>query len=185
MPGHATLTVVRRPAHVNRLRAYKIYVDDVPVGFVKNGKSLSLPLSEGVHEAVAKIDWIRSIPFRFECIADQPICLRCETSTDPLEMLKAVVGRPSRHLAFNVRSSPSLSPATSRGPGRPVASALKSAAWWFFSCVLFGFVIAMMLDTDVVPQAISAKRSEAIGQASGIVGVLGAFLIYLRRVNAK
>ena len=53
--------IVRRPARFrDALRRYKLFVDGVPVGSLRNGGHIALEVSAGVHEFVARIDWCSS-----------------------------------------------------------------------------------------------------------------------------
>jgi len=70
------ITVTRKKAWADKIRSYKIYIDGVKVGKVREGKSWSKELSEGAHKIQLKIDWYSSktIEFdsseNFECITN-------------------------------------------------------------------------------------------------------------------
>lgn len=41
----------------DRLRAWRIFIDDKKVGKIKEGESLSFPIRSGEHELQLKVDW--------------------------------------------------------------------------------------------------------------------------------
>ena len=55
-----TLIVTRPRQYADRLRRYRIIVDEQEVGRVKAGDELRVELLEGEHRIVARIDWGRS-----------------------------------------------------------------------------------------------------------------------------
>ena len=54
--------LVRRPRlrYADRGRTYRVFVDDVDVGGVRNGETLEVPLSPGPHRVELRIDWTGS-----------------------------------------------------------------------------------------------------------------------------
>jgi hypothetical protein len=61
------LVIDRKSLRVNRLRKYKLIIDDKEVHYIKNGETLSLKLPTGEHGVYAKIDWLKSNRVNF-CI---------------------------------------------------------------------------------------------------------------------
>jgi hypothetical protein len=54
------LTIIRESSTVNAGRAYKVVLDGVVVGQVKNGQTAEFELTPGQHVLHLKIDWCRS-----------------------------------------------------------------------------------------------------------------------------
>jgi len=46
--------------HIDKLRAYKIYIDGVHRGDIRVGETKEFPVSDGFHTVQAKIDWCGS-----------------------------------------------------------------------------------------------------------------------------
>ena len=55
-----TLILTRPRQYADRLRQYRIIVDDQEVGRLSVGEELRVELPEGEHRMVARIDWARS-----------------------------------------------------------------------------------------------------------------------------
>lgn len=62
----AKLIIIRNSEYVNRLRAYRIYLDGVKLGNVANGDSKEFEVSAGQHQVWATIDWRSSRKISFE-----------------------------------------------------------------------------------------------------------------------
>ena len=58
----AKIIINRKSQWMNRMRAFKIFVDDQEVGSVKNGNSEELVVEEGVHVVYLKFGFYRSAP---------------------------------------------------------------------------------------------------------------------------
>jgi hypothetical protein len=59
------LTVVRDSGYADRLRAYKIMLDGVVIGTIRNGETKTFPIIPGSHSLSLKIDWCGSKPVKF------------------------------------------------------------------------------------------------------------------------
>jgi hypothetical protein len=70
MTEQAHLTVAR-PAGIWRdaVRAYRLMVDGAPVGQIRKGETLRVPISPGRHRVEARIDWTGSRAVEFEAAA--------------------------------------------------------------------------------------------------------------------
>lgn len=64
-----TLTVRRERAWTDRWRRYRILVDGVEVGHLRQGEALSVTVEPGPHELQARIDWCGSRPLVVDCRA--------------------------------------------------------------------------------------------------------------------
>lgn len=176
MTDSATLTLVRVKAHPNRLRAYRILVDDREIGVVKNGETFSATLAAGRHRVIAKIDWLKSAPLEVTCVAGTTAFVRCQTSGHPIEILNATLGRPSQHLVLSMHDSGVAdgTPDGAAAQSDSFAQRMKRAAVWFGACIAVGIVLAVLVDNDEVSPALTARRHFLIGQLTGFIGVLGA-----------
>ena len=55
-----TIKIKRTSEYLNRLRDYKIFIDELQVGTIANGETKEYTTSEGQHTITAKIDWCSS-----------------------------------------------------------------------------------------------------------------------------
>ena len=78
----ATIVLRRTQAHGDRLRAYKLVVDDKTIGRIKDGETKSFEIEAGSHEACLKLDWVRSDSLTFSVGAGEEIRLRCGQRVD-------------------------------------------------------------------------------------------------------
>src|SRR5580658_9326804 len=62
----------------DRFRAYRIVLDGLQVGEIRNGQTVDFPVSPGRHELHLKIDWAGSKVLTFEVSADEIVRFRCE-----------------------------------------------------------------------------------------------------------
>jgi hypothetical protein len=72
----------------DRLRAYKVLIDERDVGRVKRGQSATFELSPGSHTVQVAIDWTRSR--RFEVSGDRDHRFRCGPGGDALPALLGI-----------------------------------------------------------------------------------------------
>ena len=54
------LRLRRDRAYVDKLRAYKLFVDDVEAGSIKQGETLALNIGRGPHRIRLGVDWCSS-----------------------------------------------------------------------------------------------------------------------------
>lgn len=71
------ITVSRTASYADRLRDYKIVVDDNVLGTVGAGESAVVHVSEGEHIIEMTIDWCRSNRVAFHATAGQPLRFEC------------------------------------------------------------------------------------------------------------
>lgn len=181
----STLTVSRVSAHPNRLRAYRLFLDGKEIEALKNGRSINASVAAGTHTLVATVDWVRSEPLQLTCGEGAPVFVRCETSGDPVEILKAVFRCPSKHIALSLRDAASV--ALTREESAAHRTSLPRrfilAAVWFVGTIAMGVVASMLLTSvtnDTVPPEVVALRHQLIGQVAGFVAVLGSIWRFIR-----
>jgi hypothetical protein len=80
MSNQTQITVQRTTSYVDRLRAYKIKIDDVVVGKVKARDSVTIPLTPGRHLIVLRIDWCGSETIDFEVQPGEHVTFECGSS---------------------------------------------------------------------------------------------------------
>ena len=71
----ATLRITRTSQYANKLRAYSIFLDGARVGKIKDGETVTYPLSPGSHTVQARIDWCRTKPVEITVKPGQDIPL--------------------------------------------------------------------------------------------------------------
>jgi len=62
----AKLIIIRSNEYLNRLRAYRIYLNGIKLGNVGNGETKEFTVRPGKHQVCAKIDWCGSRTLSFE-----------------------------------------------------------------------------------------------------------------------
>jgi hypothetical protein len=76
-----TLIVLsRKRAWRDRLRSYAVVMDGEPVGKIRSGQRLQLPVTPGSHEIFLKIDWCRSPALHVDAQPGEVIELSCESA---------------------------------------------------------------------------------------------------------
>jgi hypothetical protein len=80
MSNQTQITVQRTTSYVDRLRAYKIKIDDVVVGKVKARDSVTMPIIPGRHLIVLRIDWCGSETIDFEVQPGEHVTFECGSS---------------------------------------------------------------------------------------------------------
>jgi hypothetical protein len=68
----------------DRMRDYRVMVDDQEVARVANGASVSVPVSAGEHTVWLSIDWCRSPKLKVRAVPGQPLVLDCGANAAPL-----------------------------------------------------------------------------------------------------
>ena len=75
----------RAPAWADIFRSYKIFLDGVEVGKIKQGQTWVGTCSTGVHSLQLRIDWCQSGMLEFEIEPDQEkIEFECHSNVNPL-----------------------------------------------------------------------------------------------------
>lgn len=62
----AKLIIKRTSEWYNKMRDFKIYVDQSKIGRVENGETVEFELEAGIHKLNTKIDWCSSKTIEFE-----------------------------------------------------------------------------------------------------------------------
>ena len=65
------IIINRTSEYNNRLRDFKIYINDNLIGEIANGETKQFDIEPGKHKLIAKIDWCSSQVFEFETIANE------------------------------------------------------------------------------------------------------------------
>jgi hypothetical protein len=91
MSNETQITVQRTTSYVDRLRAYKIKIDDVVVGKLKARDSVTIPLTPGRHSIVLRIDWCGSETIDFEVQPGEHVIFECGSSLQGWRVLLALL----------------------------------------------------------------------------------------------
>jgi len=170
------ISIQRDSCLANRIRAYRVLLDGVEVARVQNGATVTFDAPVGTHELKVKFDWIRSRPLNVQVPVDGTLLVRCSTSGNPLEMLKAGLGMSSSHLTLTIVDGSAAEQVA------PISTGvrLRKAGIWLGGSIAVGFVLAMVVGSLSLPAASEARLSGLVGQVTGFVGVLGAMWIAFR-----
>ena len=66
MENKTKLVLTRKSEWLNRLRGYKVFIDGVKTGVVRNGDTEEFLLQPGTHTLTCKVDWCSSRDYKFE-----------------------------------------------------------------------------------------------------------------------
>jgi len=86
----ALLKIVRESAYTDRLRAYKVIIDGVASGAIKNGETKEFPIAAGQHEVSLKIDWCGSRAVRFAAAEGDVLTFDARSNLTGLKILAAL-----------------------------------------------------------------------------------------------
>ena len=114
----ATSIRLRRDARdwTERLRAYRVLLDDVPAGTIRRGGTVQLDVAPGHHHVQVTIDWGRSPVLELELADGEEVELRCFTDATPLTALwRATVGR-RRYLGLEREPTVGVTPSGAAPP---------------------------------------------------------------------
>ena|SRR5205809_5099420 len=92
----SALVEVERRAGVwrDRVRTYRVFMDDTRVGAVAEGATWTCPVTPGRHRLYLRLDWCRSPALEFEVVAGEVARFVCEPGGGPWRTLyDATVGR--------------------------------------------------------------------------------------------
>jgi hypothetical protein len=70
------IIIKRAKAYGDKLRAYKVVLDDVEIGNIRDGESKEFPTSPGRHTLQLKIDLCSSKKVEFQT-GDKPVVIEC------------------------------------------------------------------------------------------------------------
>lgn len=80
-PGSVTrVSLVRRSAIADNLKAYNVLIDGVEAAQIRDGQSISIPVSPGPHTVQLSMDWCRSKPAEFSVTEGGGIQFECGSS---------------------------------------------------------------------------------------------------------
>ena|ERR1035437_1209747 len=75
----ASIRLTRKGGHTrDRIRSYRIILDDIDIGSIKESRSLDFGAEPGSHVLQLKIDWTRSQQIQFDVGVDEIISFECE-----------------------------------------------------------------------------------------------------------
>ena len=72
-----SIKIRRATGWQDKLRAYKILLDGVVVGEIKQGCQVDLPATAGAHTVQLKVDWCSSPLLRVEVESEKELTLEC------------------------------------------------------------------------------------------------------------
>lgn len=80
------LRIKRTVSYADRLRAYKVFVDNTEVAKIKAGETIEITVPEGSCSVVAKIDWCRSPVLTCDFQAGKATVLECGSNLKGLRV---------------------------------------------------------------------------------------------------
>ena len=97
----ATIVISRkRGGWRDRARSYVIMVDNTPVGKIKHGQRVELPVPHGRHELFLKIAWCNSRPITFDAQPGAVIEFFCEPGGPAATALQDVLGNTGQYITL-------------------------------------------------------------------------------------
>jgi hypothetical protein len=89
----ATLHLVRPNDYAGRYRSLKVLVDGQQAAALKPNQRVSIVVGDGAHEAVGKMDWMRSRPTSFDIAGSEDVTVELSI---PFGSIFDAVFRPRR-----------------------------------------------------------------------------------------
>lgn len=83
------ITIEREDARPDRLRKYRVILDDREIGQIADGEKKSFEASEGAHELMLRIDWASSRRIQF-ISTSKPVSFKCRSNITGLKFFLAV-----------------------------------------------------------------------------------------------
>lgn len=80
------IKIKRDSGYADRIRAYKVILDEKVIGEIKNGQEVTLEVPKGNHQLYLKIDWCRSNTVNFDA-NDSAIKFECGSNLRGLKIL--------------------------------------------------------------------------------------------------
>jgi hypothetical protein len=100
----------------DRLRAYSILLNSKPVGKLRPGQTLDLPVERGHHSVQIAIDWARSPMISVDVGPGETVELRCAPNTAQSPLLSATLGRRKYVRLWRAETPDDPDPAEERRP---------------------------------------------------------------------
>lgn len=85
------LTVKRVKEFRDRIRKYKVMVDEKEVGQLGVGESIDVDITPGSHEVYVEIDWCRSKKLTIDYTEGETVILECGNSMGGFKILFSLV----------------------------------------------------------------------------------------------
>jgi hypothetical protein len=99
--GDATIVISRKHGGWrDRFRNYVIMVDSNPVGKIKRGQRVELPVSRGRHDLFLKISWCTSRLVTFDAQPGAVIDFSCEPGGPASAGLQDVLGNTGQYITL-------------------------------------------------------------------------------------
>ena len=100
-----TIKFIRASKYPDRIRTYKIFVDETPVGTLGAASSFEITTGSGRKTIQARIDWCRSQPLYIEIQPGQRIEIDVTNDWNPMLALVAVTFAAHKYLTLTVRKA--------------------------------------------------------------------------------
>ena len=83
------IKIKRDSGYADRLRAYKVVLDEKVIGEIKNGQEVAFEIPKGSHQLYLKIDWCRSNIINFDA-DDSDAGFECGSSLRGVKIFLAI-----------------------------------------------------------------------------------------------
>jgi hypothetical protein len=92
MNDKVNVYLARKPQYQDKLRKYKVVLDDVQIDEIKQDQTLKLEVSAGEHTLVLKVDWTSSNKLLFNAKLGEDIYLECgnNVGANPIKMFLGI-----------------------------------------------------------------------------------------------
>ncbi|MEH7440615.1 hypothetical protein V7182_24500 [Neobacillus drentensis] len=67
----------RTSQYVNRLRKFKVYLNNEYAGDIGNGEEIVLPVEKGCYQIYVQVDWVKSEIYKFNIETGKEVHLLC------------------------------------------------------------------------------------------------------------
>jgi hypothetical protein len=89
--GYFMIRISRQERYFDSLRSYKIYIDNIYCGDIRNGEIKEFDIENGEHLIYLKIDWCRSKKSNFVVNNNELLEFNCGNSMNGLKCLFSLI----------------------------------------------------------------------------------------------
>jgi len=76
----STLRLTRDSGYADRIRAYRVFLDEKKIGEIRNGENKEFSVSPGQHELSVRIDWAGSKTVQFMIGENEAVTFRVKSN---------------------------------------------------------------------------------------------------------
>lgn len=102
------IKINRVSGYDDRLRKYKVFVDDIYLGDIRDGETKEFDVSPGQHTIYLKIDWCRSNKIKFDLNKEEKMVFDCGNATRWYNILLYITFLKNQYLWLETRGKENI-----------------------------------------------------------------------------